>query len=152
VIVLLKLISQVITWIRMRWAGHVAHVAERTNTCYRTLTLSISPCASTNYMCVWIEPSSHTGVRRRFYSHTYYITCYRILVGKPKGRRIILKWVQKKYNCGLYWSGLRQGQVMVCCLHSNAPSGSTKCRECFWLTKEPLATEDSSCIRYMWPC
>jgi hypothetical protein len=64
---------------------------------------------------------------------------YRILVGRPEGRRpfgrpgvdgsIILKWIFKKWDGGMNWIELSQGQVAGCCECGNEPSGSIKCGE-----------------------
>ena len=67
----------------------------------------------------------------------------RVLLRRPEGRdyledigkdrRIILKWIFKKWN-GEAWTGflwLRIGQVAVACKCSNEPSGSIKCAEFF---------------------
>jgi hypothetical protein len=61
----------------------------------------------------------------------------RVLVGKPEGKRpledlgidgrVILKWIFKKWDGGMYWIDL--AQVVGCCEFGNEPSGSIQCEE-----------------------
>jgi hypothetical protein len=43
--------------------------------------------------------------------------------------RIILKWIFKKWDGGMDWIELPQGQVAGSCEYGNEPSGSIKCGE-----------------------
>jgi len=56
---------------------------------------------------------------------------YRVLVGKPKGKRplgrIIIRSEMKRY--GLDQAGSGYGQVVGTCECGNEPSGSVQCRE-----------------------
>ena len=62
---------------------------------------------------------------------------YRVLVGKPEGRRLLgrprHRWVDnirmdlQEVGCGLGWSGIETGGDACEC--GNEPSGSMKCGE-----------------------
>jgi hypothetical protein len=67
---------------------------------------------------------------------------YRVLVGKPEGRRPLgtpinkcednIKWIARKQDGRALtgFSCLKFGQVTGFCEHGNGPSGSVKCKDC----------------------
>ena len=62
---------------------------------------------------------------------------YKVLVGKPEGKRtlgrprvdgkIILRWIFRKWNGGMYWVDPVQGRVRWRVLCGTETSGAIKC-------------------------